>query len=424
MKQPTLPNRTIPLTKWLTSLAAFAALTASGEVYGQTWQTALDYQFIAGASSGGNCITADGLGNVFTGGVGYPPSGYGSGLVLKTDTTEANWYLIDDSNPSPPQDGSEVNGLAFDSSGNLYSTGTLYYPCSKTSCPGSFWYIRKSPDAGTTWNTVNLFQYAAGKSCGAGSVAADLSGNVYVVGAAPDASGVSHWLVRRGSNGGQSWASVDDIGGARAYGIGFVPNVGLFAVGAVTAVTSGKGKSSTSTTSWVVRRSMDGGASWVTVDQLQPPVGYSAYPFGICSDGQGNIYVAGRTTVLVGSGRTATTIAQWLVRKSADGGNAWATVDAFSYAPGKSSVAFGAGTDSAGNSVVAGTATDGLGSNHWLVRRAVQGVWQTIDDYQLAPGETAGGNDIVADAAGNLLVTGFANDAAGVMHWIVRRTNP
>src|SRR6516162_1898951 len=103
----------------------------------QPWTTVLDYQFVPGASSGGNCIVADAFGNVFTGGVGYPPSGFGSGLVLRTDSTQASWSLSDDSNPSSPDYGSEVNGLAFDSLGNLYSSGTFYSPCSKTSCPGS-----------------------------------------------------------------------------------------------------------------------------------------------------------------------------------------------------------------------------------------------------------------------------------------------
>ena len=416
-------NKVFNSEAWLIGLASLLLLVPT-KSSAQNWTTVLDYQYAGGASSGGNCITADSFGNIFTGGVGYPPSGFGSGLVLRTDTGLDNWFMSDNSNPSSPQYGSEVNGLTFDSLGNLYSSGTLYSPCTKTSCPGSQWYIRMSSDAGVSWTTMNLFQYATGKSCGAGSIAADLAGDVFVVGTALDANGMAHWLVRKGSNAGQGWSSVDDIAGARALGIGFVPNVGLFAVGHLSTTTTTKG-SSTTTASWLVRRSLDNGNTWSTVDLLQPPTGYGAHGYAVVGDSSGNVYVAGNTTILVGSGRNSTSVSQWLVRRSSDVGNTWSTVDAFSYVSGKSSVVSAIGKDSTGNPVATGTATDSSGNQHWLVRRLMQGTWQTVDDYQLAPGQKeAFGCGVVTDAAGNLLVAGGANDSAGVTHWIVRRTNP
>jgi hypothetical protein len=75
---------------------------------------------------------------------------------------------------------------------------------------------------------------------------------------------------------------------------------------------------------------------------------------------------------------------------------------------------------------VVGTGIDAQRSNHWLVRRPnAQGTWQTVDDYQLAAGQRGYASDVAADAGGNLVVVGAANDAAGVSHWIVRRlANP
>ncbi|MBI2928428.1 MAG: exo-alpha-sialidase [Verrucomicrobia bacterium] len=386
------------------------------------WETVLDYQFIDGGSSFGGCIAADALGNVFAGGVGYPATGFGSGLVLKTDTTAVDWFLSDDTNPSPPQTGSSVAGLAFDATGNLYSAGTLWNLCTKTSCPGSFWYVRKSSDRGATWATVDLFQSAAGKSAGSGSVAGDSLGNVYVSGSSTDADGASHWLVRKSADGGQTWASIDDLSPGRAYGVSSVPGVGLFAVGYVASTTTGKGNKRTTTAAWLVRRSVDGGGTWATVDVHQPPPGYGAYAFAVASDAEGRVFVAGRTTILIGSGHTATAVVQWLVRSSSDGGISWSTVDAFSFVAGKGSVAQGLGRDPAGNIVVVGTGIDALGSNHWLVRSPdAQGSWQTVDDYQLAAGQRASASDVGADAGGNLLVVGSADDATGVSHWIVRR---
>jgi hypothetical protein len=407
------------------ALAGLLAIAAQTNLPAQTWQTVLDYQFIAGATSGAECIAADALGNVFVGGLGYPATGLSSGLVLKTDTSEATWYLSDNSNPSPPQTGSSVSGLAFGANGNLYSAGTLWNLCTKTSCPGSFWYVRKSPDRGVTWATVDLFQSAAGKSAGSGSVAGDSLGNVFVSGGANDGNGGSHWLVRKSADGGENWASVDDLSPGRSYGVSSVPGVGLFAVGSLSSTTSGKGNQSTTTRYWMVRRSVDGGAHWTTVDAYQPPAGYGADAFAVASDAQGKVHVAGRTTILVGSGRTASAVVQWLVRSSSDGGNTWSTADAFSYVAGKGSGANGLGRDSAGTIAVVGTCIDAQGSNHWLVRRPnAQGTWQTVDDFQLAVGQTAGANDVSADAGGNLIVVGSANDAAGVGHWIVRRLAP
>jgi hypothetical protein len=402
--------------------AAFgAAIISIQPLFAQTWQTVLDYQFIVDGSSYATCIAGDALGNVFVGGLGYPATGFSSGLVLKTDTTEATWFLSDNSNPSPPQ-GSSVSGLAFDANGNLYSAETLWNPCTRTSCPGSSWYVRKSSDRGVTWATVDLFQVAPGQSAGAGGVAGDSLGNVYVSGGAPDANGVIHWLVRKSADGGQTWPSVDDLSPGRSYGIGSVPGVGLFAVGSLSSTTSSKGNKTTTTTSWVVRRSVDAGAHWITVDSVQPPLGYTALASAVASDAMGRIYAAGRTMILVGSGRTATTAWQWLVRGSSDGGATWSTVDTFTYVAGKASAAHTLGQGPAGNIVVVGHGVDGSGSPHWLVRTPnAQGVWQTVDDYQLVAGQTANANDVATDAAGNLLVVGSANDAAGVGHWIVRR---
>jgi len=275
-----------------------------------------------------------------------------------------------------------------------------------------------------SWTTVDLFQYASGKSSSSVCVAGDFSGNVLVGGGPQDGNGVTHWLVSKSADGGQTWTSVDDISGAKVWSISFVPGAGLFAVGNVTIVGSSKGKSTT-TIAWLVRRSMDGGATWSTVDVVQPPIdsgSWGAYAGGVSSDAQGNVYVAGRTAIMVGSGRTAAFVPQWITRKRSDGGNAWSTVDAFSYVSGKAAWAFGIGRDAAGNAVVVRQGQDAASINHWLVRRPnAQGNWQTIDDFQLAPGQTAHAYGVVADAAGNLLVNGGANDATGVGHWIVRR---
>jgi hypothetical protein len=387
----------------LSGFVAAAALLCQLNLYAQVWQTVLDFQFVAGHSSEGFCLAADTMGNVFSGGDGGGATA-DSGLVLKTDMTQATWYVSDDFNPAPTQDSVDVNSLALDLGRNLYSVGTLWGTSSYS------WYVRKSSDSVASWSTVDLFQYALGKGAGALAATSDLSGNVYVSGVAADASGNSHWIVRKSTNGGQTWTVADDLIADSARSIAFVPGLGLFAAGI------GPG-TKTSSGPWTVRRSVDTGATWTTVDSYQPPKGHTSNAWGVSSDGQGRVYVVGRQTVVVG--RSATL--QWTVRGSSDGGNTWSTVDAFSYTAGKNSWARAVGRDSAGNMVVIGSALDAQGIDHWLVRRLSQVGWQTVDDFRLALGSNAQAYGTVADAAGNLLVTGYANDGTGIGHWVVRR---
>jgi hypothetical protein len=110
-----------------------------------------------------------------------------------------------------------------------------------------------------------------------------------------------------------------------------------------------------------------------------------------------------------------------IVRNSTNGGNTWSTVDVFNVGAGKIGSATALGADAEGKPVVGGRYQDAQNIDHWIVRRPdALGNWQTVDDFQLEPGLGALPEDVTVDAAGNLLVTGHANDATGT-HWIVRR---
>jgi hypothetical protein len=405
------------------TLLAFAAVAlvggASLNTRAQNWETVRNYQYPGGTAEGHH-IVADSSGNVFAGGDGSDAAGITRGLVFKTDTTQATWLQSDDTNPSVTQYESFVWNLGLDAAGALYSIGQLIP--SSTGLP--YWYVRKSSDNGATWFTLekdNLYQYAPGKWINASGFAADGSGNIYVVGGAQDASKKSylHWLVRKSSDGGQTWTLVDDVQGPTssfgANGAGFVPGAGVFVVGAPFAGWS---------SSWLVRRSPSGQSigepgTWSTVDN---PFAGAAQSVG--SDSDGNIYVVGARFLTSTVKGRATTYPAWVTRKSSDGGNSWSTVDTFNYVQNRDSIAFGIGRNSAGSVVVAGRGQDLQGKLHWLVRTPdAFGTWQTmppLDDFQLAPGYHASALGVATDAAGNLLVAGFADDATG-SHWIVRR---
>jgi hypothetical protein len=380
-------------------LALALTMPAVGPARAQTWQTVLDFQFAAGESADCEGIVADTLGNVFAAGNGADTLGTNHGLALKTDTTEATWYLSDDTNPNASQYQSAVWNLGVDAGGHVYSIGQL----TPASTGVANWYVRKSSDAGLTWSTVDLYQYAAGKWVDATGFAADSSGGVYVAGWGRDATRLSniHWLVRKSTDGGQTWTLVDDVTGPTADGAGFVPGAGVF-------VTGGRFDG---LSSWLVRRSVTGqSGTWTTVDG---PFAYGAAR-GACGDSLGNVYVAGSmfiTNQPATKHSAATGYYAWTTRKSSDGGSTWSTVDTFSYAPNEQSDAEAIAADPSGNVVVVGKASDAQGQGHWIVRRLGSSGWQTIDDF---PGGIA--TSVTSDAAGHLLVAGPASS-----HWIVRR---
>ena len=399
----------------LGAAVVLGALPIKSSAQAQNWTTVLDYQL----RGRGGAIVADASGNVFAD-VGVVNNGQSESLVLATTTSdETRWYRSDE--------GANLaqGGLAFDSHGNLWSAEGLYDP----SLPGYDWEVRMSSSPATTnsWHTMDRFQYGPDWSSTADSVAGDLWGNVYVAGGASVLGDVGdershHWLVRKGtfSSADQtwSWATVDDVGSSTPRGIAFVPPNSNLPNGAVFAV--GYTYEASDEDVPLVRRSLDGGATWDTVDVFGPvgvfgPGAFDAY--AVCSDASGDVYVVGSSQVSASNAHS-----EWLVRKSSDAGTTWQTADTYEFADGGSPS--GIVMASAGNPVVVGDDHGSDGHWHWVVRRPANGAWTTIDYYPaLGTGSDAVPWGVAADAAGNLLVTGRATDASG-SHWLVRRLPP
>ncbi len=385
---------------WRAVLTLLAVSASTGSAAAQTWQTVLVYQPAVPRGStpfaAGSSLAADELGDVFSGGSANAVDGKEAGQVLQaTDTTETSWLLSDDSNTDPASDTTAVNNLGFDSNGNLYSVGQLFGST-------TYWYVRKSADRGATWTTVDLYQYASGAIwADATGFCADNLGNIYVVGGAYDAAIKRHWVVRKSSNGGETWANVDDVMITNlASSAAFVPGVGIFVAG------------DPGTLGWIVRRSLDGGASWATVDTPFPA---GAGAWSVASDSLGNVYVTGSELVTA-------SYSQWVTRKSSNGGQTWQTVDTYTLAPDKSAVGHALGVTAAGTVVAVGQANDASGTTHWIAREPnPSGVWQTVDIYQLVSGDNAIAYGVATDAAGNLLVTGSAVNGSKGTFWIVRK---
>jgi hypothetical protein len=144
------------------------------------------------------------------------------------------------------------------------------------------WTIRKSTDGGGTWNTVDSI---AGNGA-ATAIAGDGAGNIYAVGKL-SISGAYHWYVRESGNG-TSWATVDD------YEVPTSTNSAAYAVGfdlVGNAYVVGSGGDSSGVLHHIVRS--NAGGTWTTVSDLQSP-GSSAAFNGITVDPNGVIYTASR----------------------------------------------------------------------------------------------------------------------------------
>lgn len=363
----------------------------------QTWRTVDDYTLPAGQGVGNAQIVCGQGGVVLAGITVYETSG-GRSLTHTRfrrspdcGTTWADAGAL----PTPPsgaQQGSLL-GLVASQTGSAYALRHIY--------PN--WQVhRSSMDAASSWPMVDNFLQDSASVCNA--IACSPSGNVFVVGQALGPNSSRRWLVRRSADQGQTWATVDDFTGIWASAV---------AASSSMILVSGRGGTMQNADKpWATRLSVDGGSNWTTVDSFQLAPGTAGWPKAAAIDQRGNLYVAGNAEI-----QSSSYITQWIVRRSVDGGQTWETVDtldngglsasAESLVVDASGKVFAAGrtssgwlvrvstnggadwsdseqydypsgqatsvkcltADSDGNVLAIGTAADAAGNGHYVVRR-------------------------------------------------------
>src|SRR5262249_23939283 len=158
------------------------------------------------------------------------------------------------------------------------------------------------------------------------------------------------------------------------------PTAGVFAVGYDHVTWLNKNGTTGSSRAWIVRRSLNGGNTWQTVNTFQLTSGWASAA-GIAADASGHLYVVGNA---LGAAVKGNSWRHWVVRRSADGGNSWATIDDFQLDTNNNSYARRFVAAANGTFYVAGSAlvgpNDGTFRNsHWVVRKSVNGgaTWTT-----------------------------------------------
>ena len=270
-------------------------------------------------------------------------------------------------------------------------------------------------------------------------LAVDANGNVFVVcavvlkGGGP--LGTWHWIVRKQTAGQGSFVTVDDFTfnrvDARPNAITVVPSgagAGVYVVG-----NGGGGYSGDVGLQWVVRKSTNGGSSWTTVDSFaaEPSTSAPSSASAVVADDNGVVHVAGRVSTRVISGGTKKNPTYrydhtWYLRSSADG-STWDTGEkvfpenvvsggARVNAPSEPAAV---ATDQTGNVYVAGTANDPqTNAPHSVVRTNAGGGWSTSDDFSNA-GDGAVASGMTRDASGSIYVGGRTRTS-----WFVRSMTP
>ena len=378
-----------------------AALLAQLQLPAQPWQTVDDFQYTSGKTAFASGMGADALGNIYSVGSGSDAANISHALVMRSGDQGATWQTIEDYNYLP---GSNTCFVCFgvDPAQNLYAAGWV-----KMGTSGTRWLVRRSTDLGATWQTVDDFPYASGWYNLPQGIAADNSGNIYIAGGVVTLSGPQagnyRWLVRRSADGGATWATVDvyQYNGYATKAIGVVTTpAGVFVAGF-------------GGLHWIVRKSVDGGQTWSIVNDYAYPSASGSGMGGLTVDNAGNLFTAGEATVTTVTKHGSTTQYYWVVRKGINGGTAWSNVCVSPNAAFVDAM----GSDAAGNVYV-------VGGPNWAVwKGSNQGTtWSTLDNFLYGSSSRAYG--CASDDLGNVYVCGSGTEPATGSHWLVRKATP
>jgi len=133
----------------------------------------------------------------------------------------------------------------------------------------------------------------------------------------------------------------------RAYSVGADAHGNLYVAGALAAAYHGG-----AVWQWVVRKSSNGGSSWSTVDTYQFSASGNNQPTSFVADSKGNLYVAGRVnTTYLGPN-------SWIVRENPGGTGSWSTVDNYQYVSAGDTQPFAMAANASGNVFVGGAGSN------------------------------------------------------------------
>lgn len=252
-----------------------------------------------------------------------------------------------------------------------------------------------------------------------------VSGRIYLAGEVRRRGSLdTAWVVRESVDDGATWQTTDfqpTLDGSDQSSCADLQvnpwNGDVFAVGQSHSYVSG---SLLGRATWVVRRRSAGETGFSTVDQVVQNTGAAAWHLGFHADL--GVLAVGQT-----EGRRSSSPG-WTVRCSPVGDpDTWRTLDRFvDTKEWLRSTAQGVAVSPAGVIYVAGSAYNSkTGKEHWVVRTSTDaGATWTITDEQVPEGSGALATGVAIDGVGNPWVCGMTRSSSGSMNWLVRRGLP
>ena len=326
--------------------------------------------------------------------------------ALLTEAKADNWLTVDAFQLVPG-----LSAIAADI-GTAADGTTLYSVGSSTTNSGYLaGVIRKSTDSGATWSTVDVYQEPGWPQATYRGFGSGTNGTLFVCGEVGDGvpdTGTKIWTVRQSVDGGATWALVD----AFYQGPTGKPSCGDVKMNPYTGDVFAVGVGNTGSSAgflWAVRKRAANAAAFDTVDMVGAPPQNTARAVGFHRTA--GVFVVGQIGDSEGRYR-------WTVRRSADRGVTWTTVDSFIDSAKTSSHALGIAVDATSGAIYvsgqAGQVVKGKMVTNWVVRRSRDGgaTWTTVDRfgaeptptyYGLGVGRAAG---ITLAPSGNVFVTG------------------
>ena len=324
----------------------------------------------------------------------------------------AAWQTVD-SYRAGPSLGASAGAIGTDASG-----GILYCVGSAIAADGTHMAtVRASDDVGSTWHTLSQY-LEPGWSWAHYRGFSPANGALFVSGEFYDPAIGKRWVVRRSLDQGYNWTTVDSPTFGAMGGFPSASDVQVSSTGEVYAAGTQGGGSSPYR--WVVRKSSQAGdeGTWASVDAVGT-IGTSEAR-SIAFNAAGAVFVAGRVANAQNGSAT------WTVRRSQNQGATWTTVDAYQETVGLNSGAEGIAITSGGTIYVTGFArglSKGKYSDYWVVRRSSDGgsTWNNVDKSTSANGSFLSPTGLTLDAAGGVWVCGYTGSSTAPNQLIVRK---
>jgi uncharacterized delta-60 repeat protein len=347
-------------------------------------------------TNGTNAIAVDASGNVYV-------AGWSAG-------TENTDYVVIKYNSNGDQQWAEryngsgngydaPYGIALDSSGNVYVTGT-----STGDGTGSDYTTIKFDNNGQQQWAKSYNGSGNGYDAGQ-ALAVDDSGNVYVTGVSTAQNGLSDCVtIKYDTDGNQQWAKVYD---GPANGTDYGNAVAVDGSGNVYVTGSSTGNK-TDRDYLTIKYDSTGQQQWAMT--YSSPGSNVDEGRSVALDGSGNVYVTG---VLAYSEGKASTDDWGTIKYDSSGVEQW--VQIYNGPANIADEAWSIAVDANGNSYVVGYSHGPTsGSDLTSIKYDTDGVQQWVQAYDSPAHGTDSGFDITLDSQGNVYVTGASGSGTAI----------